>query len=555
MVGAGGGLVYTDRSDNLVCAYKDYQTAGKTPVMSLTSGDIVSVSTSRAVPDGENKVTVEGYQDAALTGGWAQITLEASKTKLKSNGFDSCTITATVFNEDLTIPDVALIEEEEQEPSRNDHYELSVSSMIDTEGGGVVEVKKKSDSSVVAGPYEVLDGRTIRVGTALDDTTYQVTYWGGETVSFSVDNYADIAPTEVLVKKGKAQATLRASSGGGGFAIVSADYLDAQTAQLTVQIADPRVGSLDVSADPSSVSVGEVSTVKIAVFDSDGYPAQNGLYVDLSVIGYGQAIDYAGVITPNQVTTTTETITEGGIQNGKYNPIYPVSEIEVSTSHPPSVLTSIYRFEHGQPYTDVNYASGATVNGTTITLATPLPSPITPIQVIYTTTGIATATFSYPSYRETPKASMTNTVVAACGGEYGTAYITIEGPGGGGGGSDGGGNTSDRVIRWAEVKGYGVPEKNGSGQVRFTGIIKWPRYDTRPLVNTGGAKFPVCMGTNPSNASWDVGHIAAGQYTIIGLTLTGQPVAELPGAGPEDNLGSGPDGYVNGNKNGAGLRH
>ena len=259
IVEAGGGLVYTDRSDNLVCAYKDYVTAGKTPVMSLTSGDIVSVSTSRTVPNGENKVSVEGYQDAALTGGWARIDLEASKTKLKSNGFDSCTITATVWNEDLTVPDVALIEDEEQEPARNDHYEISVSSMIDVDGGGVVSVVKKSDLSLVAGPYEILsDGRTIRTLTAMDDTTYQITYYGGETVSFSVDNYADISPTEVLVKKGKAKATLRASSGGGGFAIVSGDFLDAQTAQLTVQIADPRVGSIEVIPDPSSVSVGNL---------------------------------------------------------------------------------------------------------------------------------------------------------------------------------------------------------------------------------------------------------------------------------------------------------
>ncbi len=73
IVEAGGGLVYTDRSDNLVCAYKDFETAGKTPVVSISSGDIVSISQSRTVPNGENQVTVEGFMDTSITDGWAQI--------------------------------------------------------------------------------------------------------------------------------------------------------------------------------------------------------------------------------------------------------------------------------------------------------------------------------------------------------------------------------------------------------------------------------------------------------------------------------------------------
>ncbi len=417
--------------------------------MSISSGDIVSISQSRMVPNGENQVTVEGFIDTSITDGWAQISIEASKYKLKSNGFDSGTVTATCRNEDQTIPDVELQTDEEQTPATNDHYEISVTYMIDKDAGGVVSIVKQSDSSLVAGPYEVIDARTIRVGTAMADTTYLVTYYGGNTVTFSVDANADISPTEVLVKNGRAEATLRASSGGGGYAVVSADYLDAQTAQLTVTIADPRVGQVDVSADPSSISIGETSTVKIQVLDSDGYPADNGLYVDISVIGHGQLIDYAGVVTPTTATTTTESITDGGIENGQYNPIYPVSEIEVSTQYQISALTSIYRYENGLPYTDVNYASGATVDGNTITLATPLPSSVTPIQVTYDCTGIATSTFSYPSYREIPKTSIQNLIVAQCGGEVGSTFITIESPyggTGGGGGAGGGGPISPHWV-------------------------------------------------------------------------------------------------------------
>jgi len=477
LVEAGGGLVYTDRSDNLICAYKDYETTGKTPVFSLTSGDIVSISQSRTVPTGENQITVEGYTDTSITEGWAQISIVSSKDKLKSNGYDSCPITATVRNEDLSIPDVELIEEEEATPANNDHYEISVSKMIDVDGGGVVEIKKQSDSSVVAGPYEILDdGYTIRVTTAMADTTYLVTYYGGETVTFSVDEHADISPAEVLVKKGRAQATLRASPGSGD-ATVSANYLDAQTAQCTVTIADPRVGQIDMSADPSSVGIGETSTVKIQVLDSDGFPAQNGLYVDLYVIGYGQNADYAGVVTPTSATTTTEEITDGGIENGQYNPIYPVSEIEVSTQYQISSLISIYRYENGEPYTDVNYADGATVDGNTITLATPLPSSVTPLQVTYECTGIAIATFSYPSYRTVPTTSITNLVVGQCGGETGSCFITIESPYGSGGGSGGsGGGSGNYGSGKVNLIVKGTPASNSNGQMSATEEVKDTYY-------------------------------------------------------------------------------
>ncbi len=307
------------------------------------------------------------------------------------------------------------------------------------------------------------------------DTTYLVTYYGGNTVTFSVDAYADISPTEVLVKNGRAEATLRASSGGGGYAIVSADYLDAQTAQLTVTIADPRVGQVDVSCDPSSVSIGETSTVKIQVLDSDGYPADNGLYVDIRVIGHDQLIDYAGVVTPTTATTTTVSITDGGIENGQYNPIYPVSEIEVSTQYQISSLTSIYRYENGLPYTGVNYASRATVDGNTITLATPLPSSVTPIQVTYDCTGIATTTFSYPAYRDGPDDLDTEHDRRAMRGGSGVGLHHHRKPvwerrerrGGGAGGAD-------RITRWITISGKAQPAVNSDGRHRFTAGVYCP---------------------------------------------------------------------------------
>jgi hypothetical protein len=547
IVEAGGGLVYTDRSDNLLCAYKDYETTGKSPVMSLSSGDIVSISQSRTVPNGENQITVEGYTDTSITDGWAQISIEASKYKLKSNGFDSCTVTATCRNEDLSIPDVELIEDEQQTPASNDHYEISVSKMIDAEGGGVVSIVKESDSSLVAGPYEILDARTIRVGTAMADTTYLVTYYGGDTVTFSVDNYADISPTEVLVKNGRAQATLRASAGGGGYAVVSADYLDAQTAQITVTIADPRVGSVDVSCDPSSIAIGETSTVKIQVLDSDGFPADNGLYVDISVIGYGQDINYAGVVAPTTATTTTESITDGGLTDGKYNPIYPVSEIEVSTQYPISSLTSIYRYENGQPYTDVNYASGAVVDGNTITLATPLPSSVTPIQVTYECSGIATATFSYPSYRSVPTTSITNLIVASCGGEVGSGYITIESPysGGSSGSGGGGGHTG---FGYVDIKAAGQPNANSSGQVQGMASVRDSYFSGeyhKANFITEKADWKKTSGLG--SFSWAVERDAALHVTY--LILIAQALQELPG-GEGDTKTKDPTGktYVSGSR-------
>jgi len=546
IVEAGGGLVYTNREDDLVCAYKDYNTTGNSPVMSLSSGDIVSISQSRTVPSGENQITVEGFMDTSITDGWAQISIESSKDKLKSNGFDSCTITATCRNEDLSIPDVELQTDEEQTPATNDHYEISVSKMIDKDAGGVVSIVKQSDLSLVAGPYEVIDARTIRVGTAMADTTYLVTYYGGETVTFSVDRFADISPTEVLVKNGRAQATLRASSGGGGYAIVSADYLDAQTAQLTVTIADPRVGQVDVSADPSSVSIGETSTVKIQVLDSDGYPADNGLYVDINVIGHGQLIEYAGVVVPTTATTTTESITDGGIENGQYNPIYPVSEIEISTQYQISALTSIYRYENGLPYTDVNYATSATVDGNNITLATPLPSSVTPIQVTYDCTGIATTTFSYPSYRTIPTTSIQNMIVAQCGGEVGSCFITIESPYGSGTGT-GGSGAYDRIVRWLTISGKAQPGVNSDGRARFTGGVYCPT-GKKAVFNTDQAVAEIWVPSGMGKPTWDVSYIKGTHWTTI-LGMTVQALQELPTAGSDttnqDNTGKT---YVSGSR-------
>ena len=267
------------------------------------------------------------------------------------------------------------------------------------------------------------------------------------------------------------------------------------------------------------------------------------MYIDLNVIGYGQLIDYAGVITPTQVTTTTEEVTDGGIVNGKYAPIYPNSEIEVSASHPVSTLTSIYRFENGQPYLGVDYATGATINGNTITLLTPLPTPITPIQITYNCTGIATASFTYPSYRLTPTASITNMIVAQCCGETGSAFITIEGPGGTGGGGEEQ-NKSDRVVRWLTITITPRTPVNADGQVRGTGTIQWPAYNVRPIVNTGNAKFPVAEGV--SGVEWSVGHLTQQKQTIVALTVQAEALAELPGGGPEDIIT--PDGYVSGTR-------
>ncbi len=468
VVEAGGGLVYTDRADNLVCAYKDYETTGQTPVLSLTSGDIVSISTSRTVPDGENSVEVSGYQDVSITDGWATISLKASKYRLASNGYDSCTITATCFNEDLTIPDVALVTNEEVEPDDNDHFQLSVSQMIDVDGQGVVTIVKKSDSSLVAGPYEVQDdGRTIRVDTAMADTTYQVTYYGGTTVSFGVDQLVDISPTEVLIHKGKATATLRASAGGGGYATVSGDYSDAQTAKLAITISDPRVGNIELTAEPSSVSTINAgtreSTITIVVTDSDGYAAANGISIDLFVADQYNEPDYTGIVDPTTVTTTTSTLTEGTIDA----PINCTSETVVHTNHPITTLVSIYRFD-GSWDTSVNYATGATVDGNQITLLTPLPSPLDQVQIVYTATGTATATYTYT--KNCPPASRYN-FVRAFAGEWGQCSVTISGPAGSGGGEDSAEGSSKTF--YLDFAGTFTPKPGSNGQqsfVKSTGI-------------------------------------------------------------------------------------
>ncbi len=507
VVESGGGIVHTDREDNLVCAYKDYETTGKTPVMSLTSGDIVSISTGRTVPTGENSVEVSGYEDMAITGGWAKVTLESSKSKLRSNGYDTCILTARCWNEDNSIPDVDLIEEEEQTPARNDHYEISVSSMIDAEGGGVVEIKKKSDSSVVAGPYEIIDNRTIRVTTAMDDTDYLITYWGGETVTFSVDNYADVSPTEVLVKDGKAQTTLRASAGGGGWAVCSADYLDAQTAKVNVQISDPRVGSISMSADPSTVNVGGRSTNKIAVLDSEGYAAQNGLVVELSVSDQYDAADYTGNINPEQVTTTTEEITDGSGES----PVYSTTEIEVTTEFPITALTSVYEIRNGVSYTDINYADVATFDGNTITLATPLPYPDTPLTVTYTSSGMATAEYIYPSSNTVPYDGRFNYVRGFCG-EYGSCRVEIRGPSGNSA-SQGDGHVGATTIRFADSF---TPKPNSNGQKRYATQINWGVSGWKPDVRTSKAQSKI---ENGNIAGWSITNITTNGPTLVELFM------------------------------------
>ncbi|MBN2224954.1 MAG: hypothetical protein JW765_09795 [Deltaproteobacteria bacterium] len=507
LVEAGGGLVYTDRENNLVCAYKDYETTGKTPIMSLTSDDVVSVSRSRTVPGGENSISVSGYEDVAVTGGWATVTLASSKSKLKSNGYDSCILTARCWNEDNSIPDVELIEEEERTPARNDHYEISVSSMIDTEGGGVVEIKKKSDSSVVAGPYEILDdNRTIRITTAMDDTDYLVTYWGGETVTFGVENYADVSPREVLVKDGKAQTTLRASAGGGGWAVCSADFLDAQTAKVNVQISDPRVGSIKMSADPSTVNVGGTSTIKIAVVDSQGYAAPNGLVVELSVSDQYDVAGYTGNIDPEQVTTTTEDITDGSLES----PTYSTNEVTVTTEFPITALTSVYRIDGGAVYTGTNYATDATFDGNTITLATPLPYPDTPLVIEYTSAGMATAEYIYPSSNDFPLEGRFNHVRGFCG-EYGSCRVEIRGPQGNNSEDQGSGSNQIYLIGFADTF---TPNGNSNGQKRYTKEIHWIANNVEPDVKTNQAIVHIEKG---AIAGWGVTKFSNSGPTLVEL--------------------------------------
>lgn len=477
IVEAGGGKLITNRYDDLKCYYKEYETNGQVPILEITSSDIISYSCERVIPSGENTVEVSGYEDMSVTGGWSKIVLTSSKTKLNSNGYDTAVLTAQCWNPDGTIPSVDLINDEEQTPSQNDHYEISTSRMIDKDGGGIVEIRKKSSGVVIPGPYDILsDSQTIRVRTALANETFRITYWGGETVSFSVDQLADVLDSEVLIRDGIARTTIKAGAGGGGFAVVSANFSDAQPAKISIQIADPRVGSLDVTADPSSIDPNKTSKIKVRVYDSEGFAAQNGLTLFFFIEKGNGHFNQAGTLQSTTAPTRVETIVDGSLES----PIYSSSETEVNTQYPMTALTSIYRIEKGTLYTGTNYAIGATISRNTATLSTPLPYPDTPLVITYNSSGMAQVMFYAPTH--VPYEGETDWIRVYCG-EYGSCRVEIRSPGSGDSGAD---NlpSEKNTLNWLVFRCSGIKPSGGTGQMIFNEYIQWPDPHLEPIVYT-----------------------------------------------------------------------
>ncbi|MBN1572805.1 MAG: hypothetical protein JW984_06365 [Deltaproteobacteria bacterium] len=389
MVTAGGGSLYTDFEDGLICDYKPFDTTGKSPVASIVDSEIVESSRKIDLPTGENSIELFGFDKVSALGRWPVVNLIASKYTLRSNGSDSLKLTAYCYNKDGSFSEVETIEYEEATPSTPN--KISVSKRIKRVIGIWKDVNG-SPGDPVPGPFE-FDGTTITTTAEMGNFSHLVTYDGGETCSFSVDKLAGVKDSEVLIENGVAKTTLRASAGGGGYATATATF-KGQSDSLTIRMDDPRVSDIDAAADPTKIARGKTSAITCRVTGPDGAPVKDGMEVAFVIeegAGSLASEDVKETISESHIIVTTST----GVIEGEE--LTSTTEVGLSVRFPISVLVSIYRVINGEEYKAVNYADGAEVSGKGITLEIPLPNKQTIVKITYSSGGIAEAKYCAPS--------------------------------------------------------------------------------------------------------------------------------------------------------------
>jgi hypothetical protein len=322
--------------------------------------DIFVLDQKVTQPVGDNRIRVEDDDRGVISDGRPTITLYSDRSNLDSNGVDATRVWAVCRY---------AMGERISPTSRRETVtpywpanELSVSAWILDNPGTPprVYVKIGDDSLGDEIPVASWSGRKIITTVDMEYIEHIVVYQGTETVSFSVDQLADIAPTEVPVVNGVANATLTAQASGGGYATVTGDLMGVDD-DLVITINDASVGSISAEAVPGNIDMGEISEIIARVLGPDRNPVADGMEVYFDFYPGEEVI---GSLSALSAFTKTDTITNE--ENWSSN------DITVNTYYPITELISVRTVEDENGY---DFSDGATVDGNQITLDEPLWAP------------------------------------------------------------------------------------------------------------------------------------------------------------------------------------
>lgn len=456
VIEATGGEMVTDSDDNLIVYRKPFSDEGVVPVLPVGSNRVSSLTESPKLRTGENSVAVSSVDKGYNSTKWADVVLSADKLEVSSNGSDFITLTADVVDELGQSPDVELYEDEECTPSQP--HKISVSHYIPKSasetpfsgnGGEVIGIwEDEAHTTLVAGPYKWEGTEIETVGAMSNNTPYYITYRGAELVSWVIDGDGTLVDSEPdaadpdktifwedAIRDGKVIRKLVPTTGAAGTIEIYAVYDGQESNHLFISVDDPRIGRVVLTADPTTIGRGfKTSVLRAEVTGPTGAPVASGIDVEFQI--------YEGEGTIGTATAVTGTETEVEEQwyvAAKDTVVVPENALSVQ---------AVYYLYNGKP-TTFNYASGATLVGNSLHLATPLPEAPCWVRLEFTSGGIALSNYVSPAAAYGSVKQMVG-LVAYCGGKPGYAEITL------GGTKDGGATVSKLTVPWHYGKFEGV---------------------------------------------------------------------------------------------------
>ena len=337
---------------------------------------ITKLDESIEQPDGDDSVIVEDDDSGALDDGWPTIVLVSDismhlKSRLNSNGTDFCHVRAL-----CTLPngDIAAMLPRRDTSTPYDERKIRTSYWM---MGPPRVYEKVGDANGDEIPVLSWNEREIVTTIDMEHIPHFIVYDGCETVTFSVDQLAGVAPTEVPVVSHYAETVLTAMALGGGYATVTGSFMG-QTATLRITIADPGIGAITARADPSSINYITPSQIVACVLTPDGLPVADGVLVTATIFSG------PGRLESGTALTTTETI--------ELEEQWSSDEITVGVANSISSVLGVWTDISGNGF---NYYTGdkAEFDGKTITLGVSLPKKVSRVYVSYTAGGCAKFTF------------------------------------------------------------------------------------------------------------------------------------------------------------------
>ncbi len=331
------------------------------------------------LPDGDNAVIVED-DETTDRAGWPIIVLESDiarygKNRLSSNGTDFCHIRARCW---LANGDVASVLPRRDTATPYDERRIRTSYWMMGPPRVYVKVGDSLGDEIAVESYSE---REIVTAVDMERVPHYIEYDGCETVTFAVDQLANIAPSEVPVNT-YAETKLTARAEGGGFATVTGTFLG-QTATLVITIADPAIGAITAKADPATIDFVTPSTIVACVLTPDGTPVADGVVVTAKLRSGPGALESGSAV------TATETIEQEAQRSS--------DEITVGVTNNITSVISVIA-DRNASYPKNYYGPGSSFDGKTITLSKSLPDRVSNVWVTYTAGGCAK--FTYRSQQE-----------------------------------------------------------------------------------------------------------------------------------------------------------